>query len=291
MWRDGETPDLRSERRSSMREYRNMASPSKAAYSERKRQKSTFILTVNSPVYPPIQGKENRLFLRPFIAAKETGGLDFLIAHALLIVCHSLFEVVIHYVEERGKVVILRFVAVHAVIDCDKAYLLLGEQYLGIKADFKIVSAETAHILDDNRADFSSFGFCKHCLKSGTVEVTPCVTVIGKMLDVHHIAFASKIFEKSLLIQYRVRFAMLLIILGQPFIEGCNSIKIPDFRHFLTSFPAFIRSHIQWTACNIYPKTSFPFEAGLQNLPAKISGKIWAKLPAKDVTVDITIIG
>ena len=94
MWRDGEIPDLRSERRSSMREYR-MASPSKAAYSERKRQKSTFILTVNSPVYPPIQGKENRLFLRPFIAAKETGGLDFLIAHALLIVCHSLFEVVI----------------------------------------------------------------------------------------------------------------------------------------------------------------------------------------------------
>ena len=100
MWRDGETPDLRSERRSSMREYRNMASPSKAAYSERKRQKSTFILTVNSPVYPPIQGKENRLFLRPFIAAKETGGLDFLIAHALLIVCHSLFEVVIEILSE-----------------------------------------------------------------------------------------------------------------------------------------------------------------------------------------------
>ena len=85
---------------------------------------------------------------------------------------------VLHYVEERGKVVILWFVAVHAVIDCDKAYLLLGEQNLGIKADLKIVSAETAHILDDNRADFPGFGFCKHCLKSGTVEVTPCVTVI-----------------------------------------------------------------------------------------------------------------
>lgn len=85
---------------------------------------------------------------------------------------------VLHYVEERGKVVILWFVAVHAVIDCDKAYLLLGEQNLGIKADLKIVSAETAHILDDNRTDFPGFGFCKHCLKSGTVEVTPCVTVI-----------------------------------------------------------------------------------------------------------------
>ena len=60
----------------------------------------------------------------------------------------------------------------------NKAYLLLGEQNLGIKADLKIVSAETAHILDDNCADFPGFGFCKHCLKSGTVEVTPCVTVI-----------------------------------------------------------------------------------------------------------------
>ena len=72
-----------------------MASRPKVAYSGRNPPKSPFILTVNSPVYPPIQGKENRLFLRPFIAAKETGGLDFLIAHALLIVCHSLFEVVI----------------------------------------------------------------------------------------------------------------------------------------------------------------------------------------------------
>lgn len=95
MWRDGETPDLRSERRSSMREYRKYGKPFKSRLQRKKTPKSTFILTVNSPVYPPIQGKENRLFLRPFIAAKETGGLDFLIAHALLIVCHSLFEVVI----------------------------------------------------------------------------------------------------------------------------------------------------------------------------------------------------
>ena len=46
----------------------------------------------------------------------------------------------VHYVEERGEVVILWFVAVHAVIDCDKAYLLLGEQNLGIKADLNIMN-------------------------------------------------------------------------------------------------------------------------------------------------------
>ena len=96
-----------------------MASRPKVAYSGRNPPKSPFILTVNSPVYPPIQGKENRLFLRPFIAAKETGGLDFLIAHALLIVCHSLFEVVIHNVAERGKIIVA-FQTVHTVIDSDQ---------------------------------------------------------------------------------------------------------------------------------------------------------------------------
>lgn len=76
----------------------------------------------------------------------------------------------VHYVVKHGEVVILWLVTVHAVIDCNKAYLLLGKQNLGIKADLKIVSAETSHILDDNCADFSSFGFCKLCLKPGTIE-------------------------------------------------------------------------------------------------------------------------
>ena len=73
----------------------NMASPSKADYSEIKCQKSTFILTINRPYLSIIQGKENRLSHRPISSAIGTGDLDFLIANALLILCHSLFEVVI----------------------------------------------------------------------------------------------------------------------------------------------------------------------------------------------------
>ena len=72
-----------------------MESPSKAAYSERNCRKSTFILTVNCPVHPPIRGKENRLPHKPIGSAIGTGGLDFLIAYALMILCHSLFEVVV----------------------------------------------------------------------------------------------------------------------------------------------------------------------------------------------------
>ena len=136
----------------------------------------------------------------------NTAGAAFSVVHTgqedrLYLVAGVLGVPLVHYIEERSEVIILWLVAIHITVDCNKAYLLLGEQYLGIKADFKIVSTETAHILDDNRADFSSFGFCKHCLKSGTVKVTPCVTVIGKMLDVRHTAFAGKIFEKSLLRQ------------------------------------------------------------------------------------------
>ena len=72
-----------------------MALRSKAAYSERKGSKSTFILTLNRPGYLPIQGKENRLFHSPIASVIGTGGLNFLIAYALMILCHSLFEVVV----------------------------------------------------------------------------------------------------------------------------------------------------------------------------------------------------
>ena len=122
-----------------MREYRNMTSPSKAAYRERKCPKSTFILTANCPVYPLIQGKENRLFLRPFIAAKETGGLDFLIAYAPLILCHSLFKIVIKQISERGKIIVA-LCTVYTVIDCDIAHISFNEKDYCIVADFQIIT-------------------------------------------------------------------------------------------------------------------------------------------------------
>lgn len=48
-----------------------------------------------------IQSQENRLSHRPISSAIGTGGLDFLIANALLILCHSLFKVVIRVTHEK----------------------------------------------------------------------------------------------------------------------------------------------------------------------------------------------
>ena len=118
-----------------------MASRSKAAYSERKRPKSTFILTVNRPYLSIIQGKENRLSHRPISSAKGTGGLNFLIADALLILCHSLFEVVVEQISQRGKIVVHAAVcAVHIVIDSDKTHSLLREQHFRVKSHLQVVS-------------------------------------------------------------------------------------------------------------------------------------------------------
>ena len=88
-----------------------------------------------------------KLYLRTWNAA----GAVFTIIHTgqkdgLYLVAGVLGTLHVHYVKERGKVVILRFVTVHAVIDCDKAYLLFVEQNFGIKANLKNVSTETAHI-------------------------------------------------------------------------------------------------------------------------------------------------
>ena len=80
-----------------------MASRSKAVCSERNRPKSTLILTVNHPIHPYCKAK-SRLPHRPIDSACGTGGLDFLIAHALMILCHSLFEVVIEQVFEWHKI-------------------------------------------------------------------------------------------------------------------------------------------------------------------------------------------
>ena len=149
-----------------------MASRPKAAYSERKRQKSTFILTVNSPVYPPIQGKENRLFLRPFIAAKETGGLDFLIAHALLIVCHSLFEVVIEYIFEHRKI-IFPFGAVHIVVDGDKADVIGRKDEILQPPHVGILPAQPGQVFDNHSGYAVILHISHHLLEPRPLKAGP----------------------------------------------------------------------------------------------------------------------
>ena len=76
---------------------------------------------------------------------------------------------VLEQVAKRGKIVV-PFVAVHTVIDCDIANITLGKKALGIIADFQIIAPHTGHIFDDNCLDLS--GFCKayHLIPAGSVK-------------------------------------------------------------------------------------------------------------------------
>ena len=154
-----------------------MASRSKAAYSERKRPKSTFILTVNRPYLSIIQGKENRLSHRPISSAKGTGGLNFLIAYAPLILCHSLFEVVIHNVLERGEIV-LALVAVHAIGNGHQPHIMEREKFLGELAHLNVVPAQPGEVFHEHRRDVPGLDCGNHFLKAGALHGSAGDTVI-----------------------------------------------------------------------------------------------------------------
>lgn len=231
MWRDGETPDLRSERCFPMWECRNMASPSKAAYSERKCPKSTVILTVNCPVYPPIQGKENRLPHRPIESSKVTGGLDFLIAYALMILCHSLFKVVIHYVAERGKPVIA-LITIHIIGNGNQTDIMLGKERFGELADLYVVSAQPGEVFDKYSGDISGLDCGQHFLKTGMLHGGACNTIILEKDCVGVALFFGNLLEYLFLMLDAVGLGVHIIATAQPTVEG-GGAKLVIIRQFL----------------------------------------------------------
>lgn len=78
-------------------------------------------------------------------SAMGTGGLDFLIAYALLILCHSLFEIVIEQIAERGQV-IFTLLRIYTVIDSNKVNLIFREDHFRIHAHLQVVTAKSRHI-------------------------------------------------------------------------------------------------------------------------------------------------
>ena len=136
------TLDLRSERRFPMWEYRKYGKPFKRRLQRKKMPKIDLYPDSKSLIYPPIQGKENRLPQRPINSAIGTGGLDFLIACALLILCHSLFKVVIDDIAE-GRKLVIALSAVYTIIHRNKVNIMFGKHDLRIHADLQIITSET----------------------------------------------------------------------------------------------------------------------------------------------------
>ena len=111
-------------------------------------------------------------------SAMGTGGLDFLIAYALLILCHSLFEIVIEEIDKGCEITALLIFTVHAVVDSNIANIHIWEGDLCVETYFEVVSAQSAHILHNYSADPSGIHFCHHPLKIRAVKSRTAVPVI-----------------------------------------------------------------------------------------------------------------
>ena len=111
-----------------------------------------------------MQGKENRLFRRPIASVIGTGGLDFLIAYALLILCHSLFEVVIEHIFEHRKIV-FPFGAVHIIVDGDKSDVISGKDEILQPLHVGILPAQLGQVFDNQGGDTVILHIFHHLLK------------------------------------------------------------------------------------------------------------------------------
>ena len=76
---------------------------------------------------------------------------------------------------------------------------MLWEKHLGVEADFKIVSADTAHALGKQNAYLVGFDKLDHPLPVRPVEVRAAVPIVHKILDVREALLISISSEDSLL--------------------------------------------------------------------------------------------
>ena len=126
---------------------------------------------------------------------------------------------------ERRKIVISE-VAVHAVIDSDKVYISLWKKDFCIIAGLQIFTSETRQILDYNSSDLFVLNVSEHFLKSGTIEVSACISVICEYLYVCVTVFISVSCKKITLVLNTHAVSAKFVLMAEPAIKGCYLVYL-----------------------------------------------------------------
>ena len=127
---------------------------------------------------------------------------------------------VLHYVEERGEVVILRLVAVHAVGDGNKVDAVLPEEYLRVESRLQIITTRPAHVLDNDMGYLSGLNVRHQPFPCGTVKITAAPAVIGVMAAVGVASLLGVAFEVFFLIHDGIAVTGIVIVSAQPLIQS-----------------------------------------------------------------------
>lgn len=64
----------------------------------------------------------------------------------------------VHDVQEGGKIIVRRPVAVHVVVG-NESDVFLREKHFRVEANLQLVSPKSAHVLDNDRPDLARFDF------------------------------------------------------------------------------------------------------------------------------------
>ena len=85
---------------------------------------------------------------------------------------------VLHDVQERREVIVLRGSTVHIVVDGYEPNALLREKNLCVVANLQIVSAKTTEILYHKGLHSSGFDFFQQSGKTGTIKYQGGITIL-----------------------------------------------------------------------------------------------------------------
>ena len=107
---------------------------------------------------------------------------------------------VLHDVQKRSEVIVLRGGAVHIVVDGYEANALLREKNLRVIADLKVISAKTTKVFYNQDFHMTCFDFFQQGGKAGTVEIRTRITVVIKMANVSQPFLTGIFFEVFFLV-------------------------------------------------------------------------------------------
>lgn len=121
---------------------------------------------------------------------------------------------VLHDVQERREVIVLRGSTVHIVVDGYEPNALFREKDFCVVANLQEVSTKTSEILYHKGLHSSGFHFFQQGGKTGTIKVRAGIAVIIEVPDISQPMLSGIFFKIFLLVLDGVRFSSLFIISG-----------------------------------------------------------------------------
>lgn len=121
---------------------------------------------------------------------------------------------VLHDVQERREVIVLRGSTVHIVVDGYEPNALFREKDFCVVANLQVVSTKTTEILYHKGLHSSGFDFFQQGGKTGTIKVRAGIAVIIEVPDISQPMLSGIFFKIFLLVLDGVRFSSLFIISG-----------------------------------------------------------------------------